>query len=54
MIAIPLIGSVSTSSTEWSDGARIGLGTRIYPQRDLIRRKKLGRGVSNEAESDYG
>lgn len=40
MILVPLIGSVSTSSSGASDGAETGLGT----DRDVIRRKELGRG----------
>jgi hypothetical protein len=44
---------VSTSSTEGSDGAGIGLGMRINPYRDFIRRKELEKRVLSEAESDY-
>lgn len=51
---LPRIGFVSTSSSEGSDGAGIGLGMRTDPYRDLIKRKELGRGEPNEDEADYG
>lgn len=42
MILVPLIGSVSISSTRASDGAETGLGTAPYS--DVMRGKELGRG----------
>lgn len=42
MILVPLIGSVSTSSSGASDGADTGLGTD--PHWNVIRKEELGRG----------
>lgn len=53
MILVPLIGSVSTSSTGASDGAETGLGTDPHTL-ECNKEKGAGEGVPNEGEFVYG